>query len=257
MTRICLGTKLKDSRTVTSLPLRYCWEDYSTREKKLILGAEKIYFPTIHYAPAFFAIGKEIFPTLQSYLLLGNKIAQLQAFRAANIPVPRTRIFPGRNRMEKIIDAFSFPFVAKIPVGASRGLGVFLIENEQDLRTYLNKVSVAYIQEYIHTDRDIRVVIIGNEPVLSYWKIGRGGTFKTNVAQGGEIDFDRVPEAAVELALLAAKRCSLDHAGFDVCMGPSGPVIFEANIHFGREGFKEAGVSYHHLLAKMADSARI
>ncbi len=257
MTRVCLGTKLKESQTVTLLPLRYCWEDYSTRERRLILEAEKIYFPTIHYASTFFAIGKKIFPTLQSYLLLGNKIAQLQAFRAADIPVPRTRIFPGRNRMEKIIDTFSFPFVAKIPVGTSRGLGVFFIENEHDLRSYLNKVSVAYIQEYIHTDRDIRVVIIGNEPVLSYWKIVRDGTFKTNLAQGGEIDFGQVPEAAVELAILAAKKCSLDHAGFDVCMTPSGPVIFEANIHFGREGFKEAGVSYHHLLAKMADSARI
>ena len=66
-----------------------------------------------------------------------------------------------------------------------------------------------------------------------------------------------MPDEAVELALLAAKRCNIDHAGFDICMSERGPLVLEANIHFGREGFKKARVSYRGLLSKMADSGQI
>ncbi len=255
--KVCLGSKLLKASSVRCIPLRYNWSDYLEEERCLIRDAKRIYFPTLHYAPVFSCTGKEIFPSLSSYLLLGNKIRQLQTFEAASISIPCTRLFTGPDKKEEILDHFSFPFVAKIPVGSSRGQGVYLIRNEQVLESYLDLVSVAYIQEYIPVDKDIRVVVIGREAVLSYWKKAAGDEFKTNVAQGACIDFHNVPGQAVDLALLAAERCSIDHAGFDICMSDRGPLIFEANIHFGRQGFKQAGISYKALLAKMADSGKI
>lgn len=257
MARVCLGNKLNESSSITCIPLRYNWVDYTARERALILEAEKIYFPTIHYASALSCLGKEIFPSLSSYLLLGDKALQFQAFQAASIPMPTTRLFPGADKKEKILKYYSFPFVAKIPSCSSRGQGVFLIRDEKDLEDYLEMVSVAYIQEYIPVDRDIRVVVIGSEAVLSYWKRAPKGNFRTNVAQGASIDFNDVPVDAIDFALCAAKRCSIDHAGFDICMSERGPLLLEANIHFGREGFDLAGLSYKGLLAKMADSGRI
>ncbi len=256
--KVCLGKKLKAAKTVTCLPLRYDWASYSSFEKKLILEASRIYFPTIHYAPVLSSLGKAIFPSLASYQLLGNKIRQTLAFEAAGIPVPYTRFFKGSRRRQKIEETFSYPFVAKIPVGSSRGEGVFLIRNRAELEEYLKRVSTAYIQEYIPLDRDIRVVVIGGQAVLSYWKRAMSGQFATNVFQGGTIDFDDVPREAIELALKAAQKCSLDHVGFDICMVEGrGPMLLEANIHFGREGFRLAGISYRATLSKMADSGAI
>ncbi|NPA95780.1 MAG: ATP-grasp domain-containing protein [Thermodesulfobacteria bacterium] len=256
--KVCLGNKLEAARTVTCLPLKYDWMSYTSQEKGLILGASKIYFPTIHYASVFSSLGKATFPSWASYQLLGDKVRQSLAFEAAGIPVPKTRLFTGRHRAQRIEELFSYPFVAKVPVGSSRGQGVFLIKARQDLDAYLEQVSVAYIQEYIELERDIRVVVLGQEAVLSYWKIASPGELATNVARGGIIDFDDVPQEAIELALEAAKRCSIDHAGFDICIGPGrGPLVLEANIHFGREGFEKAGLSYKAILSKMADSGRI
>ncbi len=257
MTKVCLGPKLKKASSVRCIPLKYNWSDYCEEEKSLIGQAEKIYFPTIHYAAPFFCIGKEIFPSLSSYLLLGNKELQLHTFKLASIPMPYTRLFKGPGKKEKILAHFSFPFVAKVPIGSSRGEGVFFIKDLVALETYLGRVSTAYIQEYVPITKDIRVVIIGEEPVCCYWKVANKGVFKTNVAQGAAIDFKDVPEEAVELAILAAKKCNIDHAGFDICISDNGPLVLEANIHFGREGFAQAGISYNGLLAKMVDSGRI
>ena len=257
MARICLGGKLKEAKSVRCIPFRYNWSDFTGKEKGLILEAERIYFPTIHYAPVFHSLGRDIFPSISSYMLLGNKILQTQAFSAASIPMPRTRLFTGRDRLKKILKEFSLPLVAKVPVASSRGKGVFLIKSRKGLEEYLVRVKTAYIQEYIPIERDVRVVVLGGRAVLSYWKVAAVGKFQTNVFQGGEIEFEKVPDEAVELALLAANRCNIDHAGFDICMSERGPLVLEANIHFGREGFKKAHVSYRGLLSKMADSGQI
>ncbi len=257
MLKVCLGGKLKKAKTVRCLPLRYDWCDYAEQEKRLILEADRVYFPTLHYAPVFSAIGQDIFPTSSSYSLLGNKVLQTQTFNAAGIPMPRTRFFTGRGRLKRIMDSFSFPLVAKLPVGSSQGRGVFLIKDRAGLEEYLSMAGAAYIQEYLPMKRDVRVVVIGAKAVLSYWKVARTGTFLTNVAQGGDIDFENVPQEAVDLAIVAAGRCNIDHAGFDICMSKRGPLVLEANIHFGREGFRKAGLSYRAILAKMADSLEI
>ena len=46
---------------------------------------------------------------------------------------------------------------------------------------------VAYIQTYLPIDRDIRVVVIGDKVVHSYWRVAPKGEFRTNVATGGHI----------------------------------------------------------------------
>jgi len=69
------------------------------------------------------------------------------------IPHPRTRLYYGRHRVDRIRSDFTLPFIAKTPIGSSQGNGVWLIENEQALQSYLEKHHPAYIQEYLHIDR--------------------------------------------------------------------------------------------------------
>ncbi len=255
--RVSLGRQLSLSRTVTHLKLRCNWQEYSKEEQGLILQAEKIYFPTIFYANVLSAMGKDIFPSTASYNFLGNKIRQTCLFDMLGIPHPRTRFFFGKKRAEKILSEFDFPFIAKIPQESSLGRGVFFIDSPSALRTYLETVQTAYIQEYVPIDRDIRIVVVGDQVVLSYWRIARAGDFRTNVARGSRISLEDVPSEAVDLVIELSHRSGIDHAGFDVCIGETGPLVFEANIHFGTEGFKEAGLSYKKVIADMADAFKI
>ena len=64
---------------------------------------------------------------------------------------------------------------------------MFLIHNEKELKCYLDRVSPAYIQQYLPLDRDIRVVVIGNRIVHAYWRIAPENEYRSNVALGGII----------------------------------------------------------------------
>ncbi len=255
--RICLGKKLSLSKKVKCIDLKYDWKGFSSDEKALLLEADKVYFPTIHFCHLFHALKRPIFPSINSYELLGDKIKQTLLFRALEIPHPETSFFLGGDKREKILSKFNFPFIAKIPINSSRGQGVFLIKDIKGLEDYLSKTTVAYIQEYIKIDRDIRVVILGKEVVLSYWKKAQKGEFRTNVAKGAEISFRGVPDDAIDLCLFISKRAGIDHAGFDVIMTKKGPLLLEVNIHFGKEGFRERGLSYKEILARLADAEKI
>ncbi len=255
--KVCLGKKLSLSKKIRCIDLKYDWDNFSIEEKSLLLKAEKVYFPTIHYCHLFHALKKAIYPSLNSYALLGDKIKQTLLFKALEVPHPVTSFFLGHDRKKKILSKFAFPFIAKMPKGSSMGLGVYLIKDEKGLDRYLSQTTVAYIQEYLEVNRDIRVVILGKEVVLSYWKEAKKGEFRTNIARGGKINFEKVPDDAIDLCLFVSKKAGIDHAGFDVIMTNSGPFIIEVNINFGKEGFREKGLSYKKILAKLADVGRI
>ena len=137
------------------------------------------------------------------------------------------------------------------------GRGVFFIGNHDDLEAYIQDRHVAYIQQYIPLDRDIRVVVIGNRVVHAYWRIAADGEFRTNVARGGRIALDPVPEPALTLAKRAARVCRWNDVGIDICRDGDGYTILEANMKYGREGFRAAGIDYFKIMEQMIDDGQI
>lgn len=232
-------------------------EDYSPEELRLIRNAAKIYFPTAHFVEALAAMGKKTFPSVECYRYLGDKIKQTVLFKLLDIPIPATRFFYGSRQREEIPKVFSFPFIGKIAIGSGRGEGVHLIEDSAGLDAYLRKTRVAYIQEYVRLKKDLRIVILGKRIAVSYWKEAAAGEFRTNLARGGRALSDPVPREAAELALEVARRCNFDHAGLDLCHHQGRYLVIEANMNFGKEGFRTAGVDYKKLLNDLVKSGEI
>jgi len=255
--RIALGYQLRGCPSVLSIGVRTNLADYSLEERALIQNASKVYFPTIFFADALDAMGKKTFPSVQCYRHLGNKIKQTLLFNLLNVPTPETRLFFGIRQKIKILDYFGFPCIGKMPIGSSKGEGVFLIKNEDDLEAYLSMTRIAYIQEYIPMERDLRVVILGKRIVHAYWKESAPGEFRTNVARGGRITFDPIPEDIMHLAIDVAIRCNFDFVGLDICEHQRKVLILEANMNFGTQGFKEAGINYRELLCNMVTNCEI
>jgi ribosomal protein S6--L-glutamate ligase len=254
---IALEARLKDCAGVTTLGVRPNFSDYTEAEKSLIASADKIYYPSSFYADMFSAMGKKIFPSVHTYRFAQDKIKQTSLFKILQIPHPATRTFYARTKREKILSHFSFPFVAKIPRGSALGRGVFLVRTPEELEQYCCLTKVAYIQEYLPIDRDIRVVIVGDRVVHAYWRISAPGEFRSNVGRGAAISFDEIPEPALALALDAARRCGWDDVGMDICMHENRFYVLEANMKYGKAGFVKAGKDYYQMMEAMIRNGEI
>lgn len=248
---IALGSRLRNCRNVHTLGVRPNFRDYSEAEIKLILRSKKIYYPTEFYSDMLDTMGKKTFPSYHTYKCAMDKIKQTALFQMLNIPHPETRTFYGKRQKKAILKYFDFPFIAKVPRGSALGNGVFLIQNQTDLNAYIGKTHPAYIQEYIPNDRDIRVVVIGQRVVNAYWRLAPDGDFRSNIAGGGRIRLVNVPSGACELAIQTAHACGWDDVGIDICASDRGYLVLEANMKYGREGFRQAGINYIRLMEEM------
>lgn len=252
--KIAIGRQLRHCPSVRCLGVKTNLSDYSPAELALIRNAAKIYFPTKLLAEALDALGKPIFPSIQTHRYAGDKILQTHLFQLLGLPMPRTKVYYGPRQQCCILKDFSLPLIAKVPRNSSRGLGVWLIRTKEQLHRYLDLGHPAYIQEYLSICRDLRVVVLGQKIIHAYWREAPSGEFRTNVACGGRVSFADAPDAALDLALAAAKRCRFDHVGFDFCEHQGRLHLLEANMTFGLKGFYAAGLNYHDILKSMVEA---
>ena len=254
---IALEDRLKNCKNVITLGVRPNFSDYSPQEAELIRRADKIYYPTSFYADLFDALGKKTFPSYHTYKCVQDKIKQTALLDLLDLPHPRTRVFYGDRQKQSISNHFTFPFIGKIPRGSALGRGVYLIRNEKELRCYLDQVSPAYIQEHLPIDRDMRVVVIGRRVIHAYWRIAPENEYRSNLAVGGKISLAPVPEKARNLALQVARACCWDDVGIDICENNGQFYILEANMKYGREGFRQAGLDYAKVMESLIENEEI
>jgi ribosomal protein S6--L-glutamate ligase len=235
---IALGSRLNGVPEVLTLGVRPNFYDYTPEERQKIHNAKCILYPSLNYAQYFTTMGKKIFPSVETYLYAGQKMKQTTLFNMLSIPHPKTTIYLKRE-FDRIEKDFPFPFIAKIPRASSRGRGVFKITDSAQLGEYLEKTKFAYIQEYLPHEKDLRVVLINYHPVLAYWRRLVPGDFRTNVFQGGIIDFDNIPDDAMSLARECARKCNFNDVGLDLLRSNGNWYVIEANMQYGREGLKK------------------
>jgi ribosomal protein S6--L-glutamate ligase len=234
---IALGSTLRGLPEVLTLGVKPNFLDYIPWERELIRGAQIILYPTLNYAQFLTTMRKRIFPSLETYLYADEKIKQTTIFYMLGVPHPRTRIYYHLHH-HQILREFSFPFIGKLARNSARGKGVFKIHNEEELERYLRLTKIAYIQEYLPHDRDLRVVLVNYDPILAYWRVRLPDNFRTNLSQGGRISFDDIPSGGIEVARECAKKCNFDDVGIDLINYRGMWYVIEANMKYGRKGLK-------------------
>jgi ribosomal protein S6--L-glutamate ligase len=244
---VALGSRLKGVPEVLTLGVKSNFTDYSEEEKKLIFEASMILYPTTNYAQFFTTLGKPFFPSLETCLYADEKIKQTNLFSMLSVPHPRTKIYYHLHHGE-ILGDFAFPFIAKLPRASSRGRGVYKIENPDQLQAYLRSTPVAYIQEYLPHDRDLRVILVNYEPILSYWRRRDPANFRTNLHQGGTAQFLEIPDDALSLARDTALRCRFNDVGLDLILCRGKWYVIEANMEYGRQGLCMRGMNLKQIL---------
>lgn len=203
-------------------------------------SAELILFPQSWQVNVLaYAMKKKIFPSLSSYHLGYDKIEMTRAFMAlCPSKVPKTGIYSNTAiGFERLAADFGLPFVCKVPRSSS-GMGVFLIRSGEDFIEYIKDNPVVYVQEYLEIDRDLRVVVVGEQVVGAYWRVKPPGAFHNNISRGGMIDRMNIPAKVVEEVAVIAKALGVDYAGFDVAVTRSGTFLLEFNVFFGTRGIQ-------------------
>ncbi|MDN4523544.1 ATP-grasp domain-containing protein [Fictibacillus fluitans] len=231
-------------RTIGIPNIQYVKPDHMFKELEKIKHADFLLFPENWQVNSLvYGTKKRIFPSIESIQLGYSKMEMTRAlWTVCPENVPYTEILGNsKESRRKVLETFPFPFVAK-EIRNSMGKGVFLINNEEDFEKYAAANDVLYVQEYLPIDRDLRVCVVGEEIIGSYWRIGSNG-FHNNVSQGGSISFDQIPEEALELVLQIAKALNINHAGFDIVAVNGKYYILEFNVLFGNQAFHHLEVS--------------
>lgn len=227
-------------RTLGLPSVRYIKPEHMQQHREELEQADWLLFPaywqlhSLHYV-----LKRRIFPSLCSYHLGHDKVEMTRALQiACPEHVPETLIVGSDSYgLSQILDLWSFPFVAK-SVRSSQGMGVFLIENPQQLQDYAARETVLYVQKLLPIVRDLRIVVVGDQVVASYWRESSG--FLNNVSQGGRVRTDLpIPDNAVALVEGLARYLDINHAGFDVAMVDGHPYILEFNRLFGNTGLPD------------------
>ena len=167
------------------------------------------------------------------------------------ISQPKTTLI---NDPEKSALAFDkldtkMPVIMKTLRG-SKGVGVLFIESEKALDSIVQLIykqdedTDLLLQEYIPTDYDVRVLVLGGKVLATMKRPVIEGDFRSNVSQGSKPEKIKLTELEIEASLLAAKAVNGVWTAVDFIPSKNRekdpPFVIEVNSSPGTEGMEEA-----------------
>ncbi|BCV25561.1 lysine biosynthesis protein LysX [Gelria sp. Kuro-4] len=175
-----------------------------------------------------------------------DKVACTAALAAAGLPSPATRVAFTPESALAAIEELGYPVVLKPVVGSwgrllaklnDREAAEAVLEHKAVLGSYQH--SIFYIQEYIaKPGRDIRVVVIGGEPVAAMYR--SSGHWITNAARGAHCTNCPLTPAIADLACRAAAAVGGGAVAVDLIESPRGLLVTEVNATMEFKSLTEA-----------------
>ncbi|MBP7148955.1 MAG: RimK family alpha-L-glutamate ligase [Acidobacteria bacterium] len=180
----------------------------------------------------------------RSVALARDKLNALQALAAAGLSmVPTAFARHPRGVRQAVADIGGLPCVVKVTDG-SQGFGVMLAESgpavESIVEAFHNVRQNILLQQYVRSDGDLRLLVVGRRVVAAMRRRARDGDFRTNLHRGGFAEVHRATELECRIALRATRAVGLDVAGVDLIEGPQGPLLLEVNASPGLRGIESA-----------------
>ena len=132
----------------------------------------------------------------------------------------------------------------------SKGVGVLFVESEKALDSIVQLIykqdpdTDLLLQEYIKTDYDVRVLVLGNKVLATMKRPVIEGDFRSNVSQGSKPEKLKLTELEIEESLKAAKAVNGLWTAVDFIPSKNRekepPFVIEVNSSPGTEGIEEA-----------------
>ena len=164
---------------------------------------------------------------------------------------PKTKLINDPEKAnEQVAEAdIKFPLIMKTLRG-SKGVGVLFIDSEKGLDSIVQLIhkqdedADLLIQEYIKTEYDVRVHILGGKFLAAMKRPVIEGDFRSNVSQGSKPKNIKLTELEIEQCLLASKAVGGYWTAVDFIPSKNRekepPFFLEVNSSPGTEGIEDA-----------------
>ncbi len=183
--------------------------------------------------------------------------------RDAGIPTPRTFVSEDFSQALEAFKEMGGDVIVK-PLFGSEGKGMRRVNDADSAYRVFRSLEldryIFYLQEYIpHGQEDIRAFVVGDQVVAAMRRRGNG--WKTNFAQGAQVEPVELGQDLKELSIEAARLVGADYAGVDLLPAEDGRVfVLEVNSIPGWRGLRKtisfdiADVIVEHLLCLLKKS---
>jgi hypothetical protein len=163
--------------------------------------------------------GNNLFPCEYEAKWWENKAFMHQKFSELGISQPETRII--RAESEVNYSTIKYPILLK-EVHSCSSIGVHKAKDEKELRRlvkaqYDKGATTFLLQKLIDMRRDLRVIFVGDEIILHYWRINKGEDWRpTSTGHGSTVDFVTFPEQWRGFITEQFQRLNLRTGAFDI-----------------------------------------
>lgn len=206
------------------------------------------YFRGLYLTAILESVGFRVVNSFNVSMVCGNKLLTTLRLKAQGIPTPKTLITFHQESALKALDMLSYYAVIK-PIFGSWGRLISLvkdfetaksiIELKSELRNPLHEIF--YIQEFVkRPPRDIRIVVVGLEPIAAEYRYSTNGEWRTNLARGGRAEPCRLTGELEELACRVAEAVGGGVLGVDCMESDRGLLVHEVNANVEFKGVSEA-----------------
>lgn len=197
---------------------------------------------TYRFARKADAEGMVVIDDPVSILKCTNKVFLADLLKNNKVPTPKTLILSKdqKDAVEQVVRELGFPAVIKIPDGAfSRG--VTKVEDEKSLRAGLRDLfkqsALVLAQEYLYTDYDWRIGVLGGRAIYAckymmvkgHWQIYQHGEAASESGGFETMPTYEVPRNVIQAALNATKLIGNGLYGVDIKQSGNRVAVIEVN----------------------------
>lgn len=180
--------------------------------------------------------------------MCSDKYRTILKLSDSGINCPKTTLIRGQNGLEFALDYIGgkFPVILKTLTG-SKGIGVFYAESLKSLKSVvqviwkINEYEELLIQQYIPTEYDVRVHVLGEEVIASMKRYVIKDDFRSNFSLGGKVDNIKLSNEVKDICVRASKSIGGIWSGVDFIYDKKNePYIIEINSSPGTSGIEKA-----------------
>jgi [lysine-biosynthesis-protein LysW]---L-2-aminoadipate ligase len=212
-----------------------------------VINREVGHYRALYAASALECVGVTVLNTAAATHVSGDKWHTSAALLKAGLPTPATSLALTSDAALKALDELGYPAVIKPLVGSwgrlvtkvtDREVATAVLEHIEALPS--PQAHIVYLQALVgKADRDIRVVVVGGEPLGATHR--RGDEWRTNVARGAVSELCPLTDEITDLATRAAAAVGADIAGVDLIEDEEGRLtVLEVNDRVEFRGFQGA-----------------
>lgn len=162
----------------------------------------------------------KVMPSYYDLLFWENKEFMHAKFEELGIRTPQSFIIKKKSDLDKI--SLEFPILLK-DTNAHHSMGLFKVDSLKaakdkfDEYYQLKPGNVFIAQELIEMRRDLRVILIGDEIFLHYWRVNHEKEWKpTSTSHGTRVDFYTFPEKWRAYIIENFKKLNMLTGAFDI-----------------------------------------